>query len=134
MVGKLSLLVTPFNETGLREPQSCSQRRAVCGPPADFLKGRFSECADAVGDDEDGCGSEQREHDPPQPVLPSIQAVKQRAVGTPQFPLLSPRSRADRRQNSTPILSLFFGLEAAVLAIVLEAVVRIGRCASAGRR
>ena len=35
---------------------------------------RFSECAESVCDDEDGCGGEQREDDPRQPILSSIQA------------------------------------------------------------
>ncbi|WP_449234933.1 hypothetical protein [Azospirillum doebereinerae] len=37
-------------------------------------KGRFSECAEAVSDDEDGRRGEQREDDPRQPILSSIQA------------------------------------------------------------
>ena len=37
-------------------------------------KGRFSECSDAVCDDEDGGGGEQGKDDPSEPILPSIQS------------------------------------------------------------
>ena len=45
-------------------------------------KGRFSERGEAVGDDEDGGRGEQREYDPPQPVLPSIQAFVRQQPST----------------------------------------------------
>ncbi len=55
-------------------PITASVLSATVTDPSAF-KARFSECAEAVGGDEDGRRGEQREYDSPQPVLSSIQAL-----------------------------------------------------------